>query len=120
MKKALTAALAALTFGGAVVATAMPAQAQRYHRSYDRHYHHHRDRSGDALAAGVVGLALGAAIASSANNDRGYRSGYGGSYSYGYYDYDRPRYRRPICEDRRWVYDPYLDRRVMIREQYRC
>src|SRR5437667_2335574 len=104
MKKSLTAAMAALPFGGAVVATAAPAEAQRYDhhgyygggydggRYYDRGRHH--DGHGDALAAGVVGLALGAALASS-NNHNNYRGGYG----YGYYD--EPyyyRHRSYVCE----------------------
>lgn len=126
MKKVLTTALAALTFGGAVVATAAPAQAQRYDRHYGGRYydhHRHRDRGGDALAAGVVGLALGAAIASSSNNNRSYYSnGYYGS-GYGYYD-DGPRYRyrhrSTVCETSRWVWDPYIGRRVLVRERYRC
>lgn len=54
-KKTLTAGLAALTLGGALLATAAPAQAGHW-----RHRHH-----GGAVAAGVVGgLALGAIIAS--------------------------------------------------------
>jgi hypothetical protein len=40
---------------------------------YDRRYYGRRDRSGDALAAGVIGFALGAAVAS-ANQPRGYSS----------------------------------------------
>jgi hypothetical protein len=132
MRKALTAALAAVTFGGAVAATALPAQAQsRYYQQRD--YRHHRGNNNDAgvaIAAGVVGLALGAAIAGSNRNSRGY-------YSQGYYDrsygYDRgygynrgyapayayePGYR--VCESRQRVYDPYLGRRVVVRERYAC
>ena len=57
MNKTLTAAIAALTIGG-VVASAIPAQAQTYRDGrYDRR---HRDDNGKAIAAGVIGLALGA------------------------------------------------------------
>ena len=109
---------------GAVAATA-PAQA--------REYRHHRDRddTGAAIAAGIVGLALGAALASS-SNDRGYSSSYyrggyaqprpyGYSSGHGYYDgyaYAPRAYR--TCESRQRVYDPYLGRRVVVRERYAC
>lgn len=120
MRKIMAAGMAALTLGGALAATATPAEAQRrYYRDYDRH---RGDRTGAAVAAGVVGLALGAAIAGS-NNNRGYYNNgyYGGAYydGRGYYDggyYGRPR----ICETSRWVYDPYIGRRVMVRDRYRC
>ena len=125
MKKVLTTALAALTLGGAVVATAAPAQAQRYDRGYNgghRHYDRGRHNDhGDALAAGVVGLALGAALASSGGG-RGYSS-YGSSYydrpaAYGYYDSPRYAYRTCISQER--VYDPYIGRRVLIERRYAC
>ena len=51
MKKLLTGGLAALTLGGAVVAGAAPASA-------------HGWGAGPAVAAGIAGLAVGAAIAS--------------------------------------------------------
>jgi hypothetical protein len=73
-----------------------------------------------AIAAGVVGLALGAAIASDSGSrgryyDRGYR--YSSDYEpgYGYYD---DGYR--VCESSRWVWDPYIHRNVMVRSTYRC
>ena len=54
-KKSLTSALAALTLGGAVVATSAPAEAGWGYR-----------RHGGAVAAGVIGgLAVGAIIAAS-------------------------------------------------------
>jgi hypothetical protein len=142
MKKSLAAAMAAITFGGAVAATALPAQAERYEHhggygygGYGRGYegrrdYGHRDNGGAALAAGVVGLALGAALASSSNHSYGYGNrGYGGynngyyAPSYGYggygggYGYDAPY---QVCESRRWVYDPYIGRRVMVRSSYAC
>jgi hypothetical protein len=125
MRKALTAALAAITLGGAVCATAAPAEAQHYrgggyHGGYGGHYRH-GGNGGAAVAAGVVGLALGAAIASNHNGyyDRGYgydRGYYGGpAYAYGY---GYPAYR--TCVSTRWVWDPYIGRRVPVRESYAC
>ena len=133
MRKTLTAAMAAIALGGAVCATAAPAQAEHY-RGYDGggYYHRDRDNGGAALAAGVVGLALGAAIASSNHGysgrsyyDRGYYDR--GYYDRGYYDrgyyapsygYDYPAYR--TCETTRWVWDPYIGRRVPMRSVYAC
>ena len=137
MRKALTTTLAAVTAVGAVLATAAPAEAQRY-----RHYDHRRG-GGDATAAaiigGVAGLALGAAIAGNNNNgrrDRGYynngyaydprydsyRGGYyrdsyggGGGRPYAYYDRG-PR----TCISRDRVWDPYIERRVTIERRYAC
>ena len=83
MRKFMTAAMAALTLvGGMAAATTADAQ----HR-----YRGHNDTS-TAIAAGVAGLALGAALGS--------RGGYS-TYSYGYgypsygYGYGRPYYGRP-------------------------
>jgi hypothetical protein len=64
MRKILTAALAALTVGGAVVATAAPADAAPYgwhggyHGGYGRGY-----GPGLAVGAGLLGLAVGATLA---------------------------------------------------------
>ena len=124
MRKVLTAALAAITLGGAVCATAAPAEAR------DHYYggHRHND-AGVAVAAGVVGLALGAALAS----DHGYsHRGYydRGYYDRGYYDggyYDRGDYPGyygyggyRTCETTRWVWDPYIGRRVPVVSRYAC
>lgn len=124
MRKALTAAMAAITLGGAIFATATTADARPYHGYYDGH--HGRGDGGAAVAAGVVGLALGAAIAS--NHGPYYSHGY---YDRGYYDrgyyapgpvyaygYDEPYYR--TCETTRWVWDPYIGRRVPVRSAYAC
>lgn len=126
MRKSLAVAMAAITFGGAVAATAVPAQAQprHYYRHYDRH--HHGNNTDAAVAAGVVGLALGAALASSGNRHDGY---YGRSYAYNdpyygdrYYGggYYRERYAYRTCESSRWVWDPYIRERVLIRSRYAC
>jgi hypothetical protein len=122
MRKYLTAGLAALTFGATVAATATPAAARPYYG--DRYYegHRHHSDAGVAVAAGVVGLALGAALASDSGH-RSYRRSYsyydGGyyepGYGYGYYD---DGYR--VCESSRWVWDPYIGRRVLVRSRYAC
>jgi hypothetical protein len=57
MNKILTGAVAALTIGGALAAS-VPASAQ----DRDGRYRHH-DNSGAAVAAGIAGLAVGAALA---------------------------------------------------------
>jgi len=91
-KKALLGTAAAAT----ALIVASPADA----RTYYRHYHH--DRSGAIVGAGIIGLAVGAAIASS-NNDRYYDGYYNQPYYRGYtyytpgyntyyYPYDYPYY----------------------------
>lgn len=129
--KSFTLKAAALAVAGATLAaSASPAEARR-HWNGDRYYH--RDRTGTAIAAGVVGLAIGAALASSSRDryydgyyyDRypRYRDRY--YYNYDrpyYYDYDRYYYDRPYryrgyyprCKTRK-VYDPYIGRRVRVR-----
>jgi hypothetical protein len=116
--------MAALTLGGTIAATAAPAQA-RPHGYYNNGYygHHHSNDAGVAVAAGVVGLALGAAIASN-NRPHAYNSGYyapayasGPYYSERYYE---PRYVQRTCESERWVWDPYIQDRVLVRSRYRC
>ena len=114
MRKTLIAGVAAVTAAIGML-SAGGASARDYGRygyyGGDRYYsHRHRDRDGDALAAGIVGLALGAAIAS--GND-GRRYSY---YDRGYYEprgyyVDRGYYGRPYrsCRTVR-VYDPYYGR----------
>ena len=135
MRKSLTTAMAAITFGGAIAATAVPAEARdhggyyRYNGYNGGYRHHHGNSTGTAVAAGVVGLALGAALASS-NNNRGY---YSRSYAYdpyygdryyrgGYYEPRAYYYDRgyDLCTTSRWVYDPYIGRRVRVRSTYAC
>jgi hypothetical protein len=134
MKKFLTGAMAAVTLAGSLAATSAQAEPYRYRRDNDN------DTAAAAIVGGVVGLALGAAIAGS-NKDRGryYDNGYydnryyGRSYyNQGYYDrgyYDR-RYARPyaygygyaprVCTSRERVYDPYIGRRVTVQRRYAC
>lgn len=107
-KVGLGAVLAATALGGAA-----PAEAQRhggYHGGYYGGYHgRHGDAAGAALLGGIVGLGLGAAIAS--NHDRYYDRGY--YYDRPYY-YERPYYYRPHCWSQ-WRWDPYWGRDVRVR-----
>jgi hypothetical protein len=127
MRKILAAGAAALTLGGAMAAAAVPATAQarewhgghhggghawRGHGGWD---HHYRGGGGATIAAGIAGLAIGAALADSGPR---YYGGYGYSYGYpGYYGYD---YGPAVCETSRWVWDPYIGRRVLVRQHYPC
>lgn len=120
MRKVLTAALAAITLGGAVCATAAPAEARDHYYGGGRYYggHRHND-AGAAVAAGVLGLALGAAIASDHGySNRGYydRGYYDRGYYPGYYGYGGYR----TCETTRWAWDPYIGRRVPVVSRYAC
>ena len=115
--------------GGALAATALtaaaPAEAQ-YRGGYRGGYRHHDGigAGGAAVLGGIVGLGLGAAIASGNNRDRYYDRGYyNGPGPRGYYYDSYPRdgyyndYRynyRPRCYvERRW--DGYYGRPVDVR-----
>jgi hypothetical protein len=116
--------------------TASPADAQY------RRYRHHDSDAGVAIGAGIIGLGIGAAIASSNRgyygnsygyygNGYGYDPYYGRGYSsYGYaypsyygsgYGYDRGYYGRGYHDGYRRhcrtvrEYDPYRDRWVRVR-----
>jgi hypothetical protein len=121
---------------GATVLTvaASPADAQRYR-------HRDRDNSGAVVAAGIAGLVIGAAVASSDRDRRGYYDrGYSRPYDRPYGGYYDPRYRGDQdyyrnrgyypqngyywnqYESRGWrgctvrrVYDPYIGHRVKVR-----
>lgn len=157
MRKILAAGLAALTFGSAVAAAAIPTAAEAREWRGERGFggyggygergdwdHHRRDNGGAAIVAGIAGLAIGAALASSGHHrdyDRGYDDrryydrgdygyrrdygyGYGGyGYSPGYYDggdYGYGYRSYAVCESRRWVWDPYIGRRVLVTSHYAC
>jgi hypothetical protein len=119
LKKAVLGIATASTL--AVVAT--PADAQRY-----RYHRRHGDDAGIAIGAGIIGLGIGAAIASSNRgyygrgygggyyNDPYYSSGYGyNGYGDGYYGgggyYDG--YARRCVTRRQW--DGYRGRWVRVR-----
>ena len=92
MRKVLTLTLAATT---AISAVAFSTAASAYdYRDYYRG-HDNNDVAGAAIAAGVVGFILGAALASSSNH-HSYDNGYynGGYYNRGYssYGYNQPYY----------------------------
>jgi hypothetical protein len=99
MKKIITGAMAALTLGSAAIAG--PASARGWYG-----YHHDND-AGAAIAGGLVGLALGAAIASS-SHPHYYGDYYEGGYGAPYYG---PAYYGPAyggaCVGHRTVWDPY-------------
>ncbi|MGY4397393.1 hypothetical protein ACVWZA_002587 [Sphingomonas sp. UYAg733] len=106
MTTMFTKATLALALGATALTAAAPAEAQRYGGR-----HRGNDNGGIAIIAGIAGLAIGAAIASSGNDrrrgyDRGYRED---SYQQGYVDdgYNYNDYRR---NDRR-----YDDRRAYDR-----
>ena len=84
MRKIWTSAAAGLALVGTAVTVATPADAQRWRGGGRYHGGWHRGGgSGAAVAAGILGLGVGAAIASS---NRGY-------YAHpGYYGYGAPVY----------------------------
>ena len=97
-------ATVAITLAATALAAASPAMARDYG------YYHHADSTGAAVAGGIIGLALGAVIASAASNhdhdryrDRGweYHDGY-------YWDREGHRYDR---DGRRYDDDAYYARR---------
>ncbi|HEY1146835.1 MAG TPA: hypothetical protein VGE84_10895 [Allosphingosinicella sp.] len=130
IKKGIGALMLAATVGAAVT----PADAQQFR--HFRHHRHHGSDAGLAIGLGIIGLGIGAAIASSGRRydryygDPYYGDGYyRGDYGRGYYDrgyYDRGYYgqgyygdyygygydRRCYSERR---YDPYTGRRYRVR-----
>jgi hypothetical protein len=125
MRKFMTSALAAVTFAGAVAATATPAAADHYRRTYYRS-HRGSDAAAAAIVAGVAGLAIGSALSSNGGSRTYYRERYydrpyyGRSYYGGSYYYDDDYYRPRICISRERVWDPYIGRRVVIQREYHC
>jgi len=92
MKTLFTKAALAMALGATALTVAAPAEAQRYGGGY-----RHNDGTGTAIIAGVAGLAIGAAIASSNNHRGGYYEDRGYYEGRGYYDqrgYDYRRYHR--------------------------
>src|ERR1700676_2904539 len=88
MRKLLSAALAAVTLCGSVLGAAAPASAQEWrHGGGEWRGHRGDDDAGIGIAAGIAGLALGAALASNGGYHRGYYRSYPGYYGYGGGDY---------------------------------
>ena len=120
MKKFLTGALGAVTLAGVAVPTM--AEARPYGYGYGPHRvvvvdRYNRRGNGDAVAAGIAGLAIGAIIGSAVSQPR-YAAPppyYGPAYgpAPGYY---QPRW----CSTTDWVWDPYLGRRVRVERSYQC
>ena len=149
MRKSLSAAIAAVTVGASVAATALPAQAQNYYDDYNR-----SRSSGAAVIAGIASLAIGAALASSNRNrnsgyynngyqDPRYGSGYGSGYGSNYYGNSYGSgygnsygngyssgygnsygngyaYSGRTCVSNEQVRDPYSGRRVVVQRRYAC
>jgi hypothetical protein len=100
MRKFIAAGLAAATLVGGLGAGTTASAQYRHGGGYYGGYHggYHHDNSGAAVAAGIAGLAVGAAIASSSH-----------PYYYNGYYYDRPYYGYsygPRCRSYT-VWDPY-------------
>ncbi|HLI67392.1 MAG TPA: hypothetical protein VKU90_13605 [Caulobacteraceae bacterium] len=117
MRKILTTGLAALALAGTAVGGATPATAQSFHHGFRGDFRgfrgrgFDRDDGGIALAAGVIGLGLGAAIASDHNYYYGPGPYYGDPYGY-------PGYA--VCYGRQRVWDPYVGAYVIERVRYAC
>ncbi len=120
LNKILTGAMAALTLGGAALTTATPAAAQHwgggyrgggyYHGGYDRDYH--RGYGGGAvLGAGILGLAVGAAVAG-----HPYRSYYAAPPPAYYYGPSYYSYYGGCHTSYRW--DPYYRNYVPVERCY--
>ena len=125
MRKLLTKTGAALALGGIALGAAVPADARHYYGGYGGYggwrggYHHyHGGRTAAVLGAGILGLAAGAAIASSPRYyyDSGpvyYDYDYGPSYYAPppppvYYDYG------PYCRTS-WRWDGWAHRYIRVR-----
>ena len=118
-----------LVLAATALTAAAPAEAQRYGGRGYGHGGYRGHDNGGAVVAGIAGLAIGAAIASSANDryrdryydDRGYSRNYDYNYysDHGYYPDDgyyaySYRSRYPHCYvEQRW--DGYYGRNVRVR-----
>lgn len=106
-----------LALAATALVTAAPADAQRWGGGWGggRHWHRGGDATGAAIVGGILGLGVGAAIASSnrpAYYDRGYY--YAPPPPPPAYYYDEPRPYYPRC----WTsyrFDPYWGHEVPVR-----
>lgn len=80
----------------AVAAMTLTAFSSANARDWRRHHGHHSSHRGDALAAGVVGLAAGALIAGALSAPRPAYADDGYIYDDGYYDQPRYVQRAPV------------------------
>jgi hypothetical protein len=110
MNTKIKAGVAALLAAGSMAATAQPANAYGYWGGHGGYYGHGRGYGGGALlGAGIAGLAVGAAIASS-HPAYGYAPRYYGPAYYGY----------GTCIAHRSVWDPYYGGYVVRRVPVPC
>jgi len=84
MRAVFKGAIAAALIAGSSLAGTAPAEAR-----------YHGDHTGTAIAAGLIGLGIGAAIASSDHHDRYYGSDYGYGYDAPANYYAEPTYAYP-------------------------
>ena len=122
MRKIITAGIAALTLGGAVAGAAVPANAQGYHHGYYGHGGgwHGGNGTGVAVAAGLLGLAAGAAIASDHPHYYGGGPYYGGGYYGGGYYGGGYGYGYGTCVSHRRIWDPYMGGYIVRSVRYAC
>jgi hypothetical protein len=139
MNKIFKTGLAVALSAASLATLSAPAQARDWDGGRGGYYggDRHGDGAGAAIAGGVIGLALGAAIASSGHHDyNGYQSnGYGYGTNYGYApaygngygaEYDRSGYGYGYgyggrqCVTRQRVWDGYDGRYEVRRVTVPC
>ncbi len=106
MKRILTGALAALTLVGGAAGAASPAAAQGWHGGYGGYHggwHGGGWGPGAAVGAGILGLAVGASLASHPY--------------YGYGGYYAPAYYGAPCHGA-WRWNPYWGSYQRVRVCY--
>ncbi|MDB5694664.1 MAG: hypothetical protein JWN21_207 [Sphingomonas bacterium] len=122
----MTGLIKKAVLGGALAVSTLVAVAPAEAQYYRDRRHRGGDAAGAAIVGGIIGLGLGAAIASSGNRggyyDRGYYNGgprgyYNNSYN-NYYQQPYSYYNQHDYQQRCWTerrYDPYVGRRVRVR-----